>query len=387
MNRFQIRTEVYYGPDSLRYLNRLSGDVLIVTDAFLAASPVMTTVTAALTGARVTVFDQVQPDPTIEVVTAGYAAFLAAQPQALIAVGGGSSIDTAKAVHKIALEQGYRSPASTGSPGAPPGHVDFIVIPTTSGSGSEMTSYAVITNKATQSKIAMSSDDMYADVAILDPAMVITTPPRLTADTGMDALTHAIEAYVSLRHTDFADAMAEKALHLLFEYLPIAYVDGTDKDARERVHNAACLAGMAFENAGLGITHSLAHAIGGAFHAPHGRLNALILPVVMEFNAGTLKVTKDPLSPTALRYAQLGRMLGATTASTRNQVLGLIAIIRHLRRDLEMPERITDMGIPPYEFVAAIPELARTALADRCTPDNPRTVTTTDLEGLLRFLL
>ena len=374
MNRFQIRTAVYYGPDSLQFLNRLAGSVLIVTDAFMAKSDIMRTVIAALSGSTVSLFDRVLPNPTIDVVTDAYGAFLEAKPVALLAVGGGSSIDTAKALREIAAQQAY-------------GDLEFIVIPTTSGSGSEMTSYAVITDSVHQTKGVLVSDDMYANVAILDPEMVRTTPPGLTADTGMDALSHAIEAYVSLRHTDFSDAMAEKALHLLFEYLPITYAEGDNIEARERVHNAACLAGMAFENAGLGIVHSLSHAIGGTFSAPHGRLNSLILPTVMEFNAGNLRVTKEPLSPTALRYAQLGRMLGSTTASSRNQVLGLIAIIRHLRRDLDMPERITEMGIPLYEFVAAIPDLARAAVADRCTPDNPRPVTPTDMEALLRYLL
>ncbi|MDR1851543.1 MAG: iron-containing alcohol dehydrogenase [Propionibacteriaceae bacterium] len=374
MDRFQIKTEIYYGADSMGYLNQLDGKrVVVVTDAFMATTDVMKQVRAALLGAEVTVFDRVKPNPNIEVITDAFMTFAAAKPQALITLGGGSSIDTAKAVHKVAQEQGLAD-------------VPFIAIPTTSGSGSEMTSYAVITNELTSTKIAMASDDMYPDVAILDPLAVLTTPPRLTADTGFDAVSHAVESYVSTGHTDFSDAMAEKALHLLFEYLPITYADGKNLEARERVHNAACLAGMAFENAGLGIVHSLSHAIGGTFPAPHGRLNALIMPTVMEFNAGDLRVS-GKLSPTAMRYAQLGRMLGATTASTRNQVAGFVALIRHLRQDLEMPERITDLGIPPYEFVAAIPQLAQTALNDRCTATNPREVTVGDLEALLRFLI
>ncbi|MCL2736949.1 MAG: iron-containing alcohol dehydrogenase [Propionibacteriaceae bacterium] len=375
MTRFHIKTEIYYGTASLAYLNRHAhASVLIVTDAFMATTDVMRHVVDALRGARVTVFDRVRPNPTIEVVADGFTSFLDARPQVLIALGGGSSIDAAKAINKIAVEQHLD-------------RVEFIAIPTTSGSGSEMTSYAVITNEETQTKIALASDDMYPDVAILDPEAVRTTPAKLTADTGMDALTHAVEAYVSRRHTDFSDAMAEKALQLLFEYLPITYVDGDDLEARERVHNASSLAGMAFENAGLGIVHSLSHAIGGVFHVPHGRLNALILPWVIEFNAEDLRVSKLPPTPTASRYAQLGRTLGATSATTRNQVLGLVGLIKHLRRDLDIPERITDLGVAPYEFVAAIPSLAATALADTCTTDNPRAATANDLELLLRYLI
>ncbi|MDR3070399.1 MAG: iron-containing alcohol dehydrogenase [Propionibacteriaceae bacterium] len=375
MNKFQIRTAIYYGVESLGYLNGLAGRrVLVVTDAFMASTEAMRRVLAALQGSAVAVFDRVKPNPTIEVVTDGLRFFMECPPQAVVALGGGSSLDTAKAVFKVAVEQGYSD-------------VEFIAIPTTSGSGSEMTSYAVITNAATKEKMALVSPDMYPDVAILDPNIVLGTPPRLTADTGMDAVSHAVEAYVSKHHTDFSDAMAEKALHLLFEYLPVTYVESDNLAARERVHNAACLAGMAFENAGLGIVHSISHAIGGTFSVPHGRLNALIMPTVIEFNAGDLRVSKSPISATALRYAQLGRMLGSATASTRNQVAGLVSLIKHLRRDLDMPERITDLGIPPYEFVAAIPTLAETAFNDHCTPGNPREAGVEDIEALLRFLI
>ncbi len=373
MNRFQIKTAIYYGPGSLQYLAQVAGPVLVVTDPFLATSDVMAKVEAQLAGRPFHVFSRVAPNPTIEVVADGFQAFLEAAPNTLIAVGGGSSIDTAKAVHQIALAQGR-------------GAVEFIVVPTTSGSGSEMTSYAVITNHETASKMALTSEDMYPQVAILDPELVVSTPPRLTADAGFDAVTHAVEAYVARQHTDCSDAMAEKALHLLFEYLPITYAEGENLYARERVHNAACLAGMAFENAGLGICHSLAHAIGGSFPVAHGRLNALILPTVMEFNAGDLRVTAQP-GATGLRYAQLGRMLGATGPSARNQIFGLIAIVRHLRRELDLPERVADAGIAPSEFAAAIPDLARTALADHCTKDNPRDVEVADLERLLQRLL
>jgi alcohol dehydrogenase class IV len=373
MNKFQIKTEIYYGPDSLSYLNRYGDEaVLIVTDAFMASTDLLRQVVAALNGARVTVFDQVVPNPSVDVIADAYHVFGQVEPKAVIALGGGSSIDTAKAVNKIAIESGVTDFA-------------FIAIPTTSGSGSEMTSYAIITSGTT--KMALMSPDMYPDVAILDPEAVRTTPQSLTADAGMDAVSHAVEAYVSQHHTDFADAMAEKALHLLMDYLPATYIDGADMAARERVHNAACLAGMAFENAGLGIVHSLSHAIGGSFHVPHGRLNAMIMPCVMEFNAGNLRLTKEAPTPVAIRYAQLGHSLGMAAATIRGQALGLISLIKHLRRDLEMPERITEAGVGLGEFLGAIPDLARTALVDPCTGANPRPVTTEDLEGLLRTLL
>jgi len=374
MNKFQIATAIYYGTDSLSYLSgHANQSVLVVTDSFMATTNVMKQIVTLLQNARVTVFDRVLPNPSVEVVADAYGAFLTASPIVLIGLGGGSSIDTAKAVRKIAVEQGRP-------------HVEFIAIPTTSGSGSEMTSYAVITDEAANRKIAMLSSDMYPDVAILDPEAVRTTPPNLTADAGMDAVSHAVEAYVALGHSDCSDAMAEKALHLLFEFLPRCFIDGNDMEARERVHNAATLAGMAFENAGLGIVHSLSHAIGGTFAVPHGRLNALIMPWVIEFNAGDLPLA-GAAGPVAVRYARLGRVLGATRPTARNRVLGLVNMITQLRRDLKMPSTIVEAGVDPDAFSAAIPELARTALGDRCTPPNPRSVTVSDLEGLLKNLL
>lgn len=386
MDKFQIRTAIYYGADSLHYLGSFRGQrALVVTDSFMAASEIMKRVLANLDGLEVTVFDRVQPNPTIEVVTDCLRDFIKARPQVVVALGGGSSLDTAKAVFKIAKEQGYSD-------------IEFIAIPTTSGSGSEMTSYSVITNAATKEKLALTSPDMYPDVAILDPHIVLSTPPKLTADSGMDAVSHAVEAYVSTHHTDFSDAMAEKALLLLFEYLPITYQEPHNLQARERVHNAACLAGMAFENAGLGIVHSMSHAIGGQFNVPHGRLNALIMPTVIEFNASDLRVSTSPASPTALRYAHLGRMLDSASVNTRGQALGsavstrgqtlsLVSTIKHLRRDLEMGEKITDVGISRHDYMAGISTLADTALRDRCTPGNPREVSRADMELLLRKLL
>lgn len=374
MNRFHIHTEIYYGADSLSYLNRHAGKpVLIVTDAFMAGTDLMKTVVGSLGDSRVSVFDRVSPNPSVDVVADGYRVFLEADPEVLVALGGGSSIDAAKALRRISVEQNDHP-------------VEFIAIPTTSGSGSEMTSYAVITDEQAHTKIAMLSEDMYPDVAILDPEAVRTTPARLTADAGMDALSHAVEAYVALGHSDCSDAMAEKALHLLFEFLPRTFVNGNDMEARERVHNASCLAGMAFENAGLGIVHSLSHAIGGTFPVPHGRLNTLLMPWVIEFNAGDMPLSGEA-TPTAVRYAQLGQILGATHPAVRNRVLGFVSMIKQLRRDLMMPEKISEAGVVSAEFAAAIPDLARTALGDRCTPTNPRGVTAEDLEGLLRCLL
>jgi len=371
--RFQLTTTLCYGPDSLGALSELSEcRVLIVTDGFLADSPLMTQVRAALGGATVEVFDHVQPNPDIDAVTEGLRAYLAFRPQAIVAMGGGSAIDTAKAVRKMALEQGH------------PTEAGFVVIPTTSGTGSEVSSFAVVTDPATHAKLPLESPDMVADMAILDPEAVRTAPPRLTADSGMDSISHAIEAYVAKGNNDFSDALAEKALRLADGYLVRCFRNGDDTEAREHQHTAATMAGIAFENSGLGIVHGLSHSIGGSFRVPHGRLNGILLPSVISFNAGELGFRPGELGPVACRYAGLANALGLSAASERNLVLALVGWVERIRRDLEMPTTLTEAGVDRVAFKAAIPDLARTAVNDYCTTGNPTPVTEADLAGILR---
>ncbi len=225
MHRFQLRTTLCYGPDALEELSRLSGRrVFIVTDGFISKAPLMSRVRDQLGDAAIEVFDDVQPDPDIDAVVAGLRAYNAFDPQAVLAIGGGSAIDTAKAVRKMAIEQAVRPEAS------------FFILPTTSGTGSEVSSYAVVTDTKTHTKLPLESPDMVADVAILDPEAVRTAPARLTADSGMDAISHAIEAYVGKHHNDFSDALAEKSLRLANQYLVRSFCDGDDMVAREHQH-------------------------------------------------------------------------------------------------------------------------------------------------------
>lgn len=376
MQQFRVATTIYYGSGSLTLLKRYRGRrVLVVTDAFVAATPIADAIQDALGDAEVTVFDKVEPNPSVELVAEGMKAFLAAQPEAIVALGGGSSIDTAKVVYKVALEQGGT------------GDLELIVVPTTSGTGTEVTSFAVVTDTAHRTKMPLSSVDMLPGIAILDPNAVRSVPPKITADTGMDAASHAIEAYVAKCHSDFSDALAEKALQLVFTYLERAYRDGNDMAAREHMHNASCIAGMAFENAGLGIIHSLSHALGGTFHVAHGRLNSLVMPHVLTLNAGRLGYGPAGLGEVAKRYAQLGRLVGVQASSERNLAVGFFGEVRRLSRVLGMPVKASDAGIPVVELRAAIPDLAHTALSDFCTSGNPVEVTAADLEGLLQKLL
>lgn len=368
MSTFTLATQVRFGDEALETLREFAGRrILVVTDSFLAGTDVFGWVQSLL-GPRVTVFDGVEPNPTIPMIGRGVAAYLECEPDMVLAYGGGSPIDAAKAMHKAAIDHGR---------GAPDG---LVVIPTTSGSGSEVTSFSVITDEATHAKLPMVSPDLVPRLAILDPRVVVGVPPRTTADSGMDVLTHAIEAYVSTGASDFSDALAEKSVQLAFKYLQRCFDNGQDVEARARMHNASTMAAMAFDNAGLGIVHSLAHALGGHFPVAHGRLNAILLPHVIAFNA-------ERSERAAERYAWLGHLAGASAVGTRAGVVSCVARIEKLNAALGIGPRLADCGVDPADLRAALDELATTAMADGCTATTPVPPTRQDLVGLLRKLL
>lgn len=374
MTRFRIATTIHQGQDSLAQLAMVGARrVLVVTDAFMVTTPVMGLVQQYLSGAVVTVFSDVRPDPTVSEVTAGVEAYLDADPDTVVALGGGSVLDAAKAICKVAAEHGDYP------------RNGLVAIPSTSGSGSEVTSFAVITSQE-QHKVVLVSDDMAPTMAILDPQVTRTLPPGQTADTGMDALSHALEAYVCTAHNDFADAFAEKAAQLIVGNLERVVRQPDDMDARERMHNAATMAAMSFENSGLGIVHSLSHALGSAFGKPHGRLNAVLMPAVMEFNAGPVTYGPHGISEVANRYAHLAHMLGLEASTRRNLALALCTEVRRLRTAIGIPDSLTGLGIDRAALAAAIPELAATALRDTCTPTNPVEPTAEDLTAILRSI-
>lgn len=366
MQEFRLQTIVRVGTGALESLEAFSRQrVLVVTDPFLRGQPIFGEILARV-GDPVEVFSEVQADPGLAVVRAGVAAYVRFEPDVVVAFGGGSVMDTAKAVHKAAVDAGI---------GAKEG---IIAIPSTSGSGSEVTSFAVITHEASQTKVPIISEEMVARIAILDPQVVRDLPTHITADSGMDVLTHAVEAYVATDACDFTDALAEKATALVLEHLERCFRHGEDLEARAHMHNASCMAAMAFENAGLGITHSLAHAIGGHFHIAHGRLNAMLLPHVIEFNA-----SRSPAA--ARRYARLAREV-SPDARGQAAVVCLVTRIRRLNEALGIPSRLDALGVDRGRYRRAVQEMAASAMVDGCTATNPVQPHQDDLVALLRLL-
>lgn len=370
--RFFLKTEILFGDDPYAGLEFLRGRrVGIVTDAFMVGSGMVDRLRAKLPPCEVAVFAEVVPEPPLDGVASG-ARFLADfRPDAVLAFGGGSAIDAAKAMLAALRE------IDGGRP------VPLIAVPTTSGTGSEVTCYAVISEPERGIKHPLRSPDMVPDLALLDPALVLSVPAKITADTGMDVITHALEAYVSTGATDFSDAFAEKALSLAFATLPVAVQDGSDRQARAALHNASCMAGLAFNAAGLGLNHGLAHAIGGRFHVPHGRINAMLLPLVVEYNAGTLDGAGSCL-PAAGRYAEIARRVGLEAPTVRAGVKALARTLARMNERFGIPATLRSLGIDMDDYARSRDRLAEAALADACTASNPRRPTAGDVAALIR---
>ena len=363
MQEFSFSTRIFFGEGALERLRRVEDRrVLIVTDRFMVQIGAIDRVVPYLTRCEVSVFDGVVPDPPIEVVAAGVKAFEECQAETVIAVGGGSTIDAVKAIRAIAKKV---LQVETDK-------MECFAIPTTSGTGSEVTDYAVITDNARGVKYPLDSQALRPPVAILDPSLTASAPPTVTADAGMDVLTHALEAYVSTKANDFSDAMCEKAVSLVFRFLPLAFQDGEDLLARTEMQNAACMAGLAFNSVGLGINHGLAHAIGGKLHIAHGRINAMLLPKVLAFNADLSHLVGGEYSLAAKKYQRIAKIMDFPAATVRLGVSNLISEIERLNHMLQIPSTLKEWGADLAEVEAMRGELAAAAFADVTYATNPR---------------
>lgn len=369
MKNFSISTNVYFGENALGILDEIKdGSVLIVCDEFMESSGIVDKIKEHLASCRVYVFSKVIPDPPIEIVSEGIKCLSECGADIMIAVGGGSSIDAAKAIRELAGRLGIA-------------RIDeCYAIPTTSGTGSEVTRFSVITDANKGIKYPLVNDSLQPMVAILDPELVESVPPAITADTGMDALTHALESYVSTDSNDFTDALAEKAVTLLVKFLPFAYAHGDDLEAREKVHNAACLAGMAFNKVGLGICHSIAHTVGGKFHISHGRSNAMLLPYIIEFNAH-LDGPEETLC--ARKYQRMAKLIGIPYSNVPLAVNSLVRKIREMNRLFGIPENLKKLNISRADVMKVKDQMTSAAMNDICTKTNPRAVTVDDLEKII----
>lgn len=376
MKKISFKTVIYSGENALDYLMQLNGKrIFIVTDPFIIESGMIAEIEARLSKGNNEwqLFSEIIPDPPIENVVAGVSKMGAFRPDIILAVGGGSAIDAAKAMKKFAYKV-YQ--------GEMP---ELIAVPTTSGTGSEVTAFSVITDNEKEIKYPLVSDDLVPDTAILDTNLVKTVPKEITADTGMDALTHAIEAIVALHANDFTDALAEKAIRLIFTYLETAYKDGSNIVAREKMHHASTLAGIAFNTAGLGINHSMAHASGARFHIAHGRLNTILLPHVIAYNAGIQGYNSKNLQPAAEKYQEIAQILGLPASTPASGTRSLMREIKKLATQLDMPKDLKGYALSADN--ETIEQLAKSAIADRCTATNPRQPIEADIVQILKAIL
>lgn len=381
MKKFLVGPEIYYGKKSINYFNSINAKkACIVTDKFMVELGLVNKVTDLLDKNKIVydVFAEIEPNPSLQTIEKGLSRIFETKPDLLIAIGGGSAIDAAKAIMFLCIKakEKLMSIEYVKKPW-------FVAIPTTSGTGSEVTSYSVVTDKKNNMKIPLNEDLMIPDVAILDYELTMTVPPSVTADTGMDVLTHAIEAYVSKKANDYTDIYAEKAVKNVFHYLLRAYKNGCDEEARKKMHDASCMAGIAFNNSSLGINHSLAHALGARFHLSHGRSNAIFIPYVIKYNSG-LKNNSIENIETANRYTQIAKSLGLPSSNLKEGVISLIEVVKILNREFKIPSTIKDIGIDKIEFEDSLMEMADKALEDTCTSGNPKLANRNDFISLLR---
>ncbi len=368
--------KIVFGDDALEYLENLQGRrAFFVTDANMLAFGFVERVQQHLTAAGLesAVFAEVEPNPSLQTVRRAAQQMVEYQPDWIIGLGGGSAMDAAKAAWLL-YENPDADPAAI-NPMEEYGlrqKARLIAIPTTSGTGSEATWATVLTDTELQMKLAMGTPELLPDLAIVDSSLVLGLPPRITADTGMDVLTHAVEAYTNTMRNDFSDGMALKAVDLVFKYLPRAYADGADAEARGHMHNAAAIAGLAFGNSMLGLAHAMGHSMGAVLHVPHGRSVGLFLPYVVEFTANGGNT----------RYGDIAHHVRLPAEDEETGTAALVGAIRGLSASVGFATSIQDLGIARAAFEEALPKLVANAEADNQLFFNTRFAESDDLAKL-----
>ena len=395
MARFTLPRDLYHGKGSLEVLKTLEGKkaMVCVGGGSMRRFGFLDRIEAYLkeAGMEVDFIEGIEPDPSVDTVMAGAEKMLAFEPDLIVAVGGGSPIDAAKAMWVK-----YEYPEITfeemcvvfGMPKLRK-KARFVAIPSTSGTATEVTAFSVITDYTKGIKYPLADFEITPDIAIVDPDLAETMPQKLVAHTGMDAMTHAVEAYVSTANCDFTDSLALHAIKMVKNDLVESY--NGDMSKRASMHNAQCLAGMAFSNALLGIVHSMAHKTGAAFeefgaHIIHGAANAMYLPKVIAFNAKEETAKK--------RYGEIADFIGLGGANDEEKVDLLIKFLRKMNDDLKIPQCIKNYGpdsyyaeqgfVPEEVFLERLPEIAKNAVADACTGSNPRQPSVEEMEKLLK---
>lgn len=378
MARFTLPRDIYFGKNALEELKNLEGHkrAVIVTGGtsmkkfgFLK----QTEDYLVEAGLEVELIDGVEPDPSVETVMKGAELMREFEPDVIVAIGGGSPMDAAKAMWVF-----YEHPETTFDDIKDPftipklrNKATFIAIPSTSGTAAEVTAFSVITDYEEKVKYPLADFEIVPDVAILDTEIPQTMPPFLVAHTGMDALTHAVEAYVASNRSSFSDPLALQAIEMIYDTIEDSYAGC--KEARGEMHIAQCLAGMSFSNALLGITHSLAHKIGAQYDLSHGLCNSILMPYVIKYNS---KVSMD-------RYAEIAKRLGLDGGTDRQLVASLIDSINYLNMVLDIPATFEEAGVEEDLFKETLDFVAEQAMLDACTPSNPREATAEDLKAIL----
>lgn len=373
MTTFEIKPKINYGKNALDSLDKLNmHSVCIATDPTMIKLGFVDKIITFLEKRNIDyrIFDSIQPDPTQDTVETGLRHIIESKPDTLIAIGGGSVVDSAKAIMYacLKLKEKFIEKEMLIKP-------YFVAIPTTAGTGSEVTGYSVITDKDTQVKTPLFNEWMLPDLAILDPELTLSIPKHITAETAMDALTHAVEAYLSNKANPFSDAYAIQAIDLIYKNIVAAFKDGQNTEAREALQIASTMAGIAFNNAALGVNHALAHAIGSVYHMSHGKANAIMLPRTLAF------AIQDERLET--RLSDLAIRLNLDFGDPKINAMAFVESIKMINTNLEIPFSLTASGINGNDLMNKVDSMAESASKDYCIQGNLVTPTIEDLRGMI----